>query len=457
MKRCACALVLILLICVACGQRKENEIKQYNSSEQSEIIVDFNATNYIRQVFNENEKLRYIIIRPRDVSSHEFYIVDTPQDIETIRKDLKKIDFYELNYYDSEYVIEFYSHYYFDSLPYPASYSEKQQQTIKSMMLPENKKYIYTFYAPSALDFSKLTEDIEQKTDCSIFTSSELTDRYSYVTLEYAAEASDSKDALSKTITVPLGEYEPDNYFLPWIELFNRTSNYYGNSPCGGRMSCGNAYMKRIKIYLNHPLAKEEVNELKEKAENEYNKNTLISDKRIPFMYHESTEYGFYVVFDEPQSVEMIEAFCKEYQIDSYDYKHEPLDIEEIVLFYNYVDQKDGGYRSYTITPDLEVAYHRYAEVEFTPFIDETPSSTFISKQLISEQDYAELIQVLINNNFRTMPNEIGFGDYEFQQYVYIGVKIDGTWYYSGGDHPYSRNARFEAIFKVFQNKFEIS
>ena len=54
--------------------------------------------------------------------------------------------------------------------------------------------------------------------------------------------------------------------------------------------------------------------------------------------------------------------------------------------------------------------------------------------------------RIISNYDFLDISDSLGFGDYEFDRFCFIGIQIDGELYVCGGQDPYFDNERFHNI-----------
>ena len=394
---------------------------------------------------------QYIIVR--DDRSQTAYFIDDPKQIDEFKSLYQKIPKGTMGYFkDGPNIhITFYKgNIAVSRLPYPADFSVAQKSFVKKLMVQDNARYAYTFHVPYHIDVRDLCPKIEVEKNCIAIYPSNYELRYAYpnVCLGYTAERTGSSEIPS---TVEFGIFDNDNYFLPWIEKFKNEDNLFDISECFTRSISPMAYSRIITLYLKNSLATSEILDMKAVAESEYDRSLGVYGDR--FIYREASQTKIELLFSEPQTNEGIENFCREYQINCYQYDKEPLNIEEIVFFYKYINAP--MFRSYAISSNLSVVHHEYEEKFFVPFQDPTPNGIIISNTTISEDEYKYLVQVFSNNDFLSFPEKI-VGGYDLESYFYIGVKINGDWHVSGGDTPNYKNERYETIYNTLYRKFEL-
>lgn len=396
----------------------------------------------------------YQIIEDR--KSQIYYYIDDPRKIEAFKVAFRKVPKQGTNYYKDG--ADMWMTFYKDnvavgSLPYPAGYSISQNNIVKNMLSEENIRYAYTFHVPYFIDVTELCPKIEDEQNCIATYSKhyELRNAYPTVQITYTADPPENYSPYLIP-TVEVGAFSQDDYFLPWIEKLKEQDNLFDISRCSSVSMSPTEHSRRIMLYLKHSISNSEILEMRAEAEAGSDRNLGVYGSS--FVYTEAKQTKIEVFFSRPQTTEDIENICMEYQMDCYQYDRKPLEIEEIVLFYKYINAP--MFRSYTISSDLNVIHHEYEEKIFIPFQDATPKKTMISSAAISDDEYKYLVQIISNNDFLSLPKQIGVGGLDLKSYSYIGIKINGDWYVSGGDTPDKKNERYAIIYSALRERFEL-
>ena len=400
---------------------------------------------------------KHILIMSSDDEEHSVYHFSASDDIEKVAGAFggatnNSYDFWV----NREYEIRYYNDLLLRTLPYPTIYPDIGSGKIESLMNPENLRYLYTFYVPNQTDFFELRARIESNENCfAFFPYHSISYARPCIEVVYAAQAEDANEEHLAGYDFSFGQFSKDEYFRYWIDLLDDAENLHSISSCRlKKLSTGGAFARGMTIYLNRSLTDAEILEYSGIAESMYNIDAPARYYHSPFRYEEVYEYKIEIVFAQPQTYEMLEVFCQAHAIESYEYDRPSLEPDSIILFYRYINAP--VFRSFSIKPDMTVVHSQYSEADFLPFKDEAPPSTVISNTLVSEEEYRQLVRALTNNDFTTLPDEIGFGNHELESYSYIGVEIGGQWFTSGGDTPDNKNERYKRIFDVFSSTFEL-
>ncbi|MCL2672622.1 MAG: hypothetical protein FWF10_11410 [Clostridiales bacterium] len=398
-----------------------------------------------------------MVIRAAAEGVHEAWLVSNVGACKRIRNWFRRT---ETHCMDFDYKVDFYKHYlredYGSTLP--RAYAGEEGNPVRAAMTPENQKYIYTFYVPTETDFEGFKAQMERERDCHVFFAAQsIGAEKPRITLSYTFTAQETDRRATQDC--PLGVYERDDVFSPWVEQILESGNLYGLSDCysGGYMFDGTdtEVTRNLSIYLNRSLAGDEIVRMRDAVEAAllppdwepvpYPRRWL----NMPFAYCDRPFYAVELLFDAALTAADIAALCGEYAIVSYEYDKPTLDIAEITLFYKeWRSWYSEPYKSSTFTPDGKVVTRVYAE-DFTPFADTSPQSTIVEESRLPDGTYARLVQTVSNNDFWDIPDALGLYDYESWTYSYIGIQMDDEIYVAGGEDSYYGDIRYIRILRL--------
>lgn len=406
------------------------------------------------ELFNESDDVQKVIVESNDSTNHEVYMLDSKKDVETLKNCFSKVSDHMGEGAEEKYRINFINDFTLHGIPFPDLFSQNQISTVNSFTKDENKKYQYTFQVKNSIDFQSLKKNIIDNGNIAYLPYSSMTGTKPSITLSYIAVAKDEKEWHDAFFNDnKLGEFEYDNYFIPFINELKEKGLYFDNSTCSFS-SGGSLYFSReIEIYLTRSLTEDEITKIKDKAKSSY---IIGAPQRFMpvtyFLYNELEVYEVKVIFDSEQSNEEIKAFCQKYNIDSFDYDKKLLDFDDITIysFRNTVspDKLNPPVRmSLSVSKNLELTVKEYEPNAFIPFKDADPKFTIIEQRKITDKDYQEIKRILSNYDIFQITDNLGFGGYAFDKFVYIGLKTGEKLYVCGGQDPYSNNERFYNIY----------
>ncbi len=156
------------------------------------------------------------------------------------------------------------------TLPYNSALNAKLKDVMESFYQQTEFSYRYFITAPLSVDYTALKEKLLDKDALYVYSHLAESDspKHPYLTLEYQAYEKDYahiKDISSvSTDEHELGEFEPDNIFIPFIDSLKEDGLYFSNntpnfasSVSGQRID--NFFNRRITVYLQKPLDEQTV------------------------------------------------------------------------------------------------------------------------------------------------------------------------------------------------------
>jgi len=341
------------------------------------------------------------------------------------------------------------------STPYNREFYNELQKYISRFNESNNSSYQYTFQVRNSTDFYALKEQIYNNGNGNIayLPAGSITATKPSITLSYAAVAnSESEWNNAFRNNHQLGKFSPDNYFIPFIDDLKERGLYFDNSEISFSSGNGLNFSRRIAIYLTRSLTENEITEIKNKSSETY----IVGNPQgfhpvTNFIYKENQEYKIKVIFDKEQSHNDLMEFCRKHNVDSFDYDKELLTFDNMTIYFfrNTIrpdNLNPSKYRSLTLSKDLTLTVREHEPTDFVPFKDEDPPFSIIEQIKISEDDYQMIRRIISNYDFLDISDRLGFGDYEFDRFCFIGIQIDGEFYVCGGQDPYSNNERFHNI-----------
>lgn len=410
-----------------------------------------------RILFSASDDIKRVIIEKGDPHNREIYLLNSTEDIEVLKECFSRVSRHMGEGGSEEYRIKFINDCTLHSIPFPDLFSQNQIDTVNSFIKDENKKYQYTFQVKNSIDFQELKQSIYDNGNTAYLPYNSINGTKPSIELSYVAPVKNKIEYDKASHDNKLGEFKYDDYFIPFVDDLKEKGLYFDNSTCSFSGGSSSDFSREISIYLTESLTKDEIINIRDKSDESY----VIDNVQgffLPchFLYKELEEYAVRVIFDEEQSNEELKAFCQKYNIDSFDYDKELLEFDEITMYY-FKGTKTDSYRSLCLTNDLQFVIKEYDAVDFKPFTDKDPNFSIIEKGKISENDYREIRKILSNYNIMQVPNNLGIGGYEFDSFVYIGIKTNGQLYVCGGQDPYSNNNRFYEIRSQIMKIFGIS
>jgi hypothetical protein len=337
------------------------------------------------------------------------------------------------------------------STPYNKEFYNELQKYISSFNENENLSYQYTFQVRKSKDFQALKEQIYNDGGNIVYLpGGSIIATKPSIMLSYATVAKNENEWNNAfRNNHQLGEFSCDNYFVPFVDDLKERELFFDNSTVSFSSGNGLNFSRRITIYLTRSLTEDEILKIRNKSNETY----IVGEPQgfhpvTNFIYKDGEEYEVKVVFDREQSSEGLKNFCQHYNLDSFDYDKELLDFENMTIFFfrNTVrpDNLNPSIRkSVTITKDLDLIYKEYESVEFVPFKDTDPLFRILDERKITENDFLGIRKIISNYGILDIPDNLGFADYEFDRFCYIGIQINGELYVCGGQDPYSNNKRF--------------
>lgn len=406
-----------------------------------------------RNLFSPSDDVKRVVIENSNPSIHEVYVLDSVNDVAVLKENFSRASVH-MGEGAEDYRIKFINDFTVHDIPFPDLFSQDQIDMVNSFIRDENKKYQYTFQVKNSMDFQQLKQSIYDNGNIAYLPYNSINGTKPSIELSYVAPVKNKIEYDKASHDNKLGEFKYDDYFIPFIDELKEKGLYFDNSTCSFSGGSNSYFSREFSIYLTESLTKDEIINIRDKSDESY----IIDNVQgffLPrhFLYEELEEYAVKVIFDKEQSDEELKAFCQKYNIDSFDYDKELLTFDDITIYYINKNKLDK-YKSVRLSNDLLLTVKEYEAVDFVPFVDSDPNFELVEQKSISENDYREIRKIVSNYNILQIPNNLGFGGYEFDTFIYIGIKIDGELYICGGQDDYSNNKRFyeirSQIMKIF-------
>ena len=202
-----------------------------------------------------------------------------------------------------------------DIVNYNADLVQKTNRYIDQFKTASEFSYKYIMDAPLGTDYDNLRAAL-QDTEHFVVFSHDSTPKYSAFALEYTEQESNYEhlDLPSAMYEYELGEFEPDNIFLPIIAELKADGLYVSNTKVHNPVSGGGLFTRGITIYINKALdaATVEKYETMWSAATKYEPHFMANEE---FVYYLPKAFAFTIISDHKLTATELERLNAKYSI----------------------------------------------------------------------------------------------------------------------------------------------